>query len=171
MLQINFLRSIPDNSSRSSMLGYKGLAILISLLTMVLLNSGCKKLAAVSGDREALEKLFEENFLNKNFTVHFASDNGTDITAQYSGFVFVLTKTTSFYEGPMTGKKAGVTYTGTWTSNDDYGKLTINLNNPSIPSELIFINRSWRFTKKAVPIMELAPWGVSEPKVLHMERQ
>lgn len=170
MLQINFLRSIPDNASRISLLGYKGKVLLASLFALLLLNSGCKKLAAASGDREALEKLFEENFLNKDFTVHFASDNGTDITSQYSGFVFVLTKTTSFYEGPMTGKKAGVTYAGTWTSNDDYSKLTIQLNNPSTPPEFNFLNRSWRFTKKAVPIMELAPWGSSEPKVLHMER-
>ena len=136
----------------------------------ILLFTSCKKIAAASGDREALEQLFEENFLNKNFVVHLASDNGTDITGQYSGYNFVLTRTSSYYEGPMTGSKNGVTYSGTWTSNDDYSKLVISLSTPSIPSEFTFLNRAWKFTKKAVPIMELAPWGTTEPKVLHMQR-
>jgi hypothetical protein len=70
----------------------------------------------------------------------------------------------------MTGTKAGVTYSGTWTSNDDYSKLIISLTTPTPPAEFSFINRSWKFTKKAVPVLELAPWGTTEAKVLHMER-
>ena len=135
-----------------------------------LLLSSCKKLAAASGDRGALEQLFEENFLNRNFVVHFASDNGQDLTSQFGGYTFVLTKTTSFYDGPISASRNGVVYTGTWSSNDDYSKLVISLTKPSTPPEFNFINRAWRFTKKAVPIMELAPWGSSEPKVLHMQR-
>ena len=149
---------------------YKGRIIIALAFASLLLLSGCKKLKAASGDRAALEQLFEENFLNKNFVVHYASDNGVDITGQYTGYTFVLTKNVSFYNGPMTGSKGGVTYSGTWTSNDDYSKLTISLTSPTPPAEFDFINRSWRFTKKAVPIMELAPWGSTEPKVLHMER-
>lgn len=150
---------------------YKGRFIVALAFASLLLLSSCKKLKAASGDRGALEQLFEENILNKNFIVHLASDSGVNITNQFTGYSFILTKTTSFYDGPMTGTKAGVTYTGTWASNDDYSKLVISLTNPSTPPEFKFINRQWKFTKKAVPIMELAPWGSTDPKVLHMERR
>jgi hypothetical protein len=144
--------------------------IVAGVFALLLLLSSCKKLAAAAGDRDALEELFEENFLNKNFVVHYASDAGQDITSQYTGYTFVLTKNNSFYEGPLTGTKNGITYTGTWSSNDDYSKLIINLTSPSNPTEFTFLNRAWRFTKKAVPIMELAPWGSTAQKVLHMQR-
>lgn len=149
---------------------YKGRLLVALVFASLLFFTSCKKLKAASGDRGALEQLFEENILNKNFIVHLATDNGTDLTSQYAGYSFILTKTTSFYEGPMTGTKAGVTYTGTWSSNDDYSKLVITLNSPSIPPEFIFLNRAWKFTKKGVPIMELAPWGSTDAKVLHMQR-
>lgn len=154
-----------------SILLYKGRLILaIALALMLLLSGSCKKLAVATGSRSQLEALFEENILNKNFVVDLATDNGTNITNQYAGYNFILTKTTSFYDGPMTGTKAGSTYSGTWTSNDDYSKLVINLNNPTPPVEFNFLNISWKFTKKALPILELAPWGSTESKVLHMKR-
>jgi hypothetical protein len=168
----------PENSqafiskqlARACIILYHYRIIVAVAFAFLLLLSSCKKLAAASGDRGALEELFEENFLNKNFVVHYASDEGQDLTSQYTGYTFVLTKNASFYEGPLTGTKNGITYTGTWSSNDDYSKLIINLNSPSIPAEFVFLNRAWRFTKKAVPIMELAPWGSTAQKVLHMER-
>jgi hypothetical protein len=141
----------------------------LALLVMVISGS-CKKLKAAAGDRSALESLFEENILNRNFIVHLATDSGIDITSEYTGYDFILTKTNSFYDGPITGTRAGVTYTGTWGCNDDFSKLTISLTSPTTPPEFTFINRSWKFTKKAFPIMELAPWGSTDPKVLHMER-
>ncbi len=150
---------------------YKGRFIVALAFALILILSGsCKKLAAAAGSRSQLEALFEENILNKNFVVQLATDNGTDLTSQFTGYNFILTKTTSFYDGPMTGTRAGVTYSGTWTSNDDYSKLVINLTNPATPPEFNFINRSWKFTKKAFPVMELAPWGSTELKVLHMQR-
>jgi len=166
-------RNSPTFIPEASQVCYpKALRLLLLLLAFspLLFLSGCKKLAAASGDREALEELFEENFLNKNFVVHFASDNGEDITSQFSGYSFILTKNNSFYEGPITATKGSLTYTGTWSSNDDYGKLIISITSPSVPEPFKFINRAWRFTKKAVPIMELAPWGTVEPQVLHMQR-
>ncbi|MEJ7587885.1 MAG: hypothetical protein WKI04_10030 [Ferruginibacter sp.] len=145
---------------------------MIGILTLcaLLSSTGCKKLKAASGDRSAMEALFEENILNRNFIVHLASDNGTDITGNYTGYNFILTKTTTYYEGKMTGTKAGVTYTGTWACNEDFSKLSIDFSGTGVPAEFNFINRAWKFSKKAFPIMELAPWGTTEPKVLHMER-
>ena len=151
---------------------YKGRLIIAIIFALALLcMASCKKLAVAAGSRSQLESLFEQNILNKNFIVNLAINDGSDITSQYNGYNSILTKTTSFYDGPMTGTKNGVVYSGTWTSNDDYSKLIINLNSPTPPVEFNFINRPWKFTKKALPVLELAPWGTTEAKVLHMQRQ
>ena len=76
---------------------------------------------------------------------------------------------TDYYHGPGEIRKGTTVYSGTWSSNTDYSKLVITL--PSTPSEFVFLNREWRFTKKAFPQMELAPWGTTEPLVLHMIKQ
>ncbi len=128
---------------------------------------GCSKKAVETAQATYYQQQFEDNILNKNFRVHLAMDNGVDLTAQFTGYTFVLYKST-YYNGPMTAVKNGTTYNGTWSSNDDYSKLVITFS--SSPPEFIFLNREWKFTKKALPIMELAPWGTLEPKVLHMER-
>ncbi len=141
----------------------------VFILSVVLLTvfNGCSKSAIETAQTSYAQQQFEDNILNKNFRVYLAIDNGTDLTAQYNGYTFVLLKST-FYNGPLTAVKSGITYNGTWSSNDDYSKLVIIL--PSAPPEFTFLNREWRFTKKSLPIMELAPWGTTEPKVLHMER-
>ena len=149
---------------------YKYRVVIAVVCALLLLLTSCKKLALLSGDQSTLEKYFAENVLNRNFIVDFASNSGTDITSQYTGYNFVLTKDTSFYNGNMTGTKDGVTYSGTWSSNSDYSKLVINLNNPSIPAEFVFLNRAWKFTKKGVPVLNLAPWGNTDPKILYMRR-
>ena len=153
-------------------MGIKGRLIVIGCfaLLVLLLTGSCKKIRAAAGDRSALQALFEENILNRNFIVHLATDSGTDLTSEFTGYNFILTKTTSYYEGQITGTRAGFTYTGTWGCNEDFSKLTISLTIPSVPPEFNFLNRSWKFTKKAFPIMELAPWGSTDPKVLHMQR-
>ena len=134
----------------------------------MLLSSSCKK--SVTNDQGAtlLEKYFEDNVLNKNIIVSFASDNGQDLTANYNGWVFIMRKNT-YYDGPLEARKSGTTYMGTWASNDDYSKLVVRL--PASPPELVFMTRDWRFTRKTPTIMELAPWGSTEPKVLHMVQQ
>lgn len=137
---------------------------------LIIFLSGCKKSIISQSQTSILEAYFAENVLNKNFIVDLATDNGTDLTSQYTGYTFVLTKTTSYYSGPLTGTKGSANYTGTWESNSDYSKLIISLTTPSVPAEFIFLNRSWKFTKKSIPVLELAPWGSTDPKVLHMKR-
>ncbi len=145
--------------------------ILIAVACAVLLLfASCKKATIAGQDQQnLLEQYFEQNILNNDFTVSKATDNGSDLTAQYNGYKFRLLKNT-LLNGPMTATKAGVVLNGTWSSNDDYSKLVITLPYP-IPAEFGFLNREWKFTKKALPTMELAPWGSLEPKVLHMLRQ
>ncbi len=121
-----------------------------------------------TGTSSLLEQYFETNVLNQNFIINFATDNSVDITAKYSGYTFKMLKT-DYYHGPAEVTKGSTVYAGTWSSNTDYSKLVITL--PNIPSEFIFLSREWRFTKKAFPQMELAPWGSTEPLVLHMTKQ
>lgn len=149
---------------------YKYRFIIAVACSLLILSSSCKKLALLSGDQSALEQYFAENVLNKNFIVDFATDSSVNITSKYTGYNFILTKDTSFYQGKMTGTKDGITYYGFWSSNRDYSKLVINLNTPSIPSEFVFLNRAWKFTKKGIPVLNLAPWGTTDPKVLYMRR-
>lgn len=150
-------------------------AILGSILLSALLTTGCKKTSTFvnpNGPQPAnqVEAYFADNVLNRTFIVELATDNGVNKTADFTGYRFVLTNTTSYYDGPMTGTKDGVTISGTWGSNSDYSRLNISLTNPSTPAEFSFINRSWRFTRKNFPVMELAPWGSTAPIVLHMRR-
>lgn len=146
------------------------LIIAVVLAALLLYCSSCKKLAAAAGNQSALESLFEENILNRNFIVNLATDTAVDITSKFSGYNFILTKTNSYYEGPMTATKSSQVFTGTWSCNEDFSKLTINIIQPSVPDGFEFLNRSWKFTRKAFPVMELAPWGTTDPKVLHMQR-
>jgi hypothetical protein len=148
---------------------YKSRFIIATLCAAVLLFSSCKKIAAsIAPSQNALEQYFGDNVLNKDFTVKLASDNGTDITAQYSGYTFKLLKNT-FYDGPLTATFNQTTTNGTWSSNSDYSKLIITL--PNTAASFTFLSREWRFTKKTVPVLELAPWGTTEPDILHMQRQ
>ncbi len=139
---------------------------------IAIIESGCKKAAPPQQEVTVniLEQYFDQNILNKDFIVNYAKDQGNDITSQYSGWVFRLLKNT-YYDGPMTAVINGVTYTGTWSSNSDYGKLVINITQPTPPAPMIFLNREWRFTEKALPIMKLAPWGSTDDTQLFMERQ
>lgn len=146
---------------------YRSRFIIALSAALLLLLSGCKKLIPADVQQNLLQQYFETNILDRDFDVHYAYDNGTDLTSQYNGYIFRMSKNT-LLDGPMTATKSGITYNGTWSSNDDYSKLTINLSSP--PTEFIFMAREWKFTKKALPIMELAPWGVIDNKILHMER-
>jgi hypothetical protein len=141
--------------------------IYVAGLALLFVITGCSKSPVETVQTTYLQQQFEDNILNKNFRVHLAVDNGVDLTSQYSGYTYVLYKST-YYNGAMTAVKNGITYNGTWSSNDDYSKLVISF--ATSPAEFVFLNRDWKFTKKSLPIMELAPWGTLEPKVLHMER-
>lgn len=148
-------------------LNYKLAVISFTALVISFVFTNCNKTAVQAVQTTYTQQQFEDNILNKNFRVFLATDNAVDITAQYAGYTYVLFKST-YYNGAMTAVKNSVTYNGTWSSNEDYSKLVISF--PSIPTEFVFLNREWKFTKKALPVMELAPWGTLEPKVLHMER-
>ncbi|MEP6583341.1 MAG: hypothetical protein ABJA90_03700 [Ginsengibacter sp.] len=141
--------------------------ILLTVVCFFLLFTSCKK----SGDlvnNPLLEQYFETNILNRDFTVSLATDNNTDLTPNYIGYIFVLLKT-DFYHGPLKATIGNTVYMGTWSSNEDYSKLDISLSAP--PAEFTFLSRAWKFTSKSFPTMKLSPWGSTEALVLHMYRQ
>ena len=138
------------------------------LLFMCMLLFGACKKTTTTNPTNVLEQYFDANILNQNFIVILATDHGTDLTSNYSGYTFKLIKS-DYYHGPIEMKYATSTYAGSWIANDDYSKLTITL--PSTPAPFIFLTREWRFTSKNLPELDLAPWGTTEPIVLHIMRQ
>lgn len=145
--------------------------VLLLFISTFFICSCSKELQAVingTGTSTLLEQYFETNILNRDFIINLAINNSVDVTSNYNGYLFKLLKG-DLYHGEVKATKGAAVYSGTWSCNNDYSKLTIAF--PSIPSEFVFLNREWRFTKKAVPQMELAPWGSAEPHVLHMLRQ
>ena len=139
---------------------------IVLLITVIGLFS-CKKTVQNLG-QSTLEKYFSTYVIGSNFTVTLAKDSSANFTSTYDGYTFVLLET-DLYHGPLKATKGQNEYMGTWATNDDYSKLDISLPD-SIP-EFRFLSRSWRFTKKTNPTLELAPWGTSEPAVLYMTRQ
>lgn len=144
--------------------------VLVFFLLTVIGLWGCKKVAQNLLTVTDLQRYFDQEVLNKNFVVDLATDGTQTKTSEYAGYQFVLYRTNSYIDGPMIGFKNNDTIRGTWTSNDDYGFLTINLVNPTPPSSFEFLNRKWRFVRKNLPLMELAPYGTTDPKVLNMRR-
>ena len=172
MQQQNTKRSMQQDKQPFPVIFFKWRAVIaIGLALAILFSQSCKKSPGGADYTNALlQQYFETNVLNRDFIVSLATDSGKDNTAQYNGYIFRLTKNT-LSDGPIIGTKNGTSYTGTWSCNEDYSKLTINITQPAPPAEFIFLNRQWRFTSKDLPVMKLAPWGTTDPKVLYMQRQ
>lgn len=149
---------------------YRSRFIIALLLAVLILFASCKKFeeAIAEKNENLMQQYFENNILNKDFKVLLATDSSVNITSQFSAFTFKLTKST-LTNGPLTATTGSTVVNGSWAANEDYSKLVITL--PNSVTAFSFLSREWKFTKKAVPIMELAPWGTTDPKVLHMERQ
>lgn len=141
------------------------LIILITFFTITL--ASCKK-PTTTDPTNLLQQYFDANILNQSFSIILATDHGTDLTSSYNGYTFKLLKT-DYYQGPIEMKYGTSTYTGSWSANADYSKLIINL--PATPSVFAFLTREWRFTSKNLPELDLAPWGTTDPIVLHILRQ
>jgi hypothetical protein len=141
--------------------------IALIFAAVLLLVCGCAK---PSASNPLVQSFFTENVFNRQFIVQFASDSGIDITNQFVQDTFVLKTDTSNFEGDIIASHNGADYTGTWSSNSDYSELIINLATSSTPAEYVFLNRAWKFTKKDIPVMQLAPWGSTDPKVLYMQQ-
>lgn len=161
-IQFKYKKIMPQN--------FKKIRIIFFSCCLLLCFCSCKKLELLTGNKSAMEQFFAENVLSRDFVVDYASADGTDITSKYKGYTFVLLKGEGYYAGKLTGLKDGITTTGTWSTTEDFSQLVINLTTPTIPTEFIFLNRTWKFTKKIPPVLQLAPYGTVEDKVLYMRR-
>ncbi len=137
--------------------------LFLPVLLLLLISCHKKK------DNTILEQFFEDNILDQSFVITQANDESTDLTANYAGYNFVLKKGSDYYHGPLKVTYNSSSYNGTWSSNDDYSKLKIQL--PSNPSAFIFLNRDWRFTSKNLPELKFAPWGSTSNIQLTMKRK
>lgn len=115
-----------------------------------------------------LQQFFETNILNRDYIVSLAKDASGDITGEYEGYVFRLLKT-DYYHGTLKVTKDGTVYEGTWRCDNDYGKLTIDL--PASPGVFAFLTGDWRFLKKDIPTLQLAPWGSADQVQLNMTQK
>ena len=136
-------------------------------LVSMLGSFSCKK-TLQNLDQSILQKYFEQYVIGSDFVVTLAKDSTSDFTSQYNGYKFVLLETDP-YHGPLKATLGSNAYYGTWQTNSDYSKLIISL--PDSITGFPFLSRSWRFTKKENPTLQLAPWGSSDPVVLYMTRQ
>lgn len=172
MQQKNSIKFTYLSELNLTVISYKYRFFIAFICAILLFHSSCSKSNPPEYIANVYEKYFETNILNNDFKVKLAVDNGVDITSQYADYKFRLLKNT-YYDGPMTATKTSnpsVVYRGTWSSNADFSKLVISITETTVPLEFNFLNREWKFTKKALPVMEFSPWGTNEPKVLHMER-
>ena len=124
----------------------------------VLVCAGCKKRREKIEEKvmqpSFLNKYFEDNILNKDITINLAKFQGRDTTPMYSGYVFKLIKNT-YYDGPFEARHNDSLYTGTWQTNDDYSKLTLNIKKNGA---LEWVSITWKFTNKTTTVLELVPW-------------
>jgi hypothetical protein len=137
------------------------IAVIITSITLFT-TSSCKK----ESETVDTTAFFNNNVLNKTLTVHLATDNGTTITSVYNNYTFKCAT-----GGVFTATNNLFSINGTWTANSDFSKVTFNL--PTPPSEFIFLNREWTFTKFTTPIMELGYSATAggEYKILHFQKQ
>src|SRR5690349_15856131 len=75
-------------------------------IATILLLSGCSKEALVAANRNLLEQYFEDNILNRDFVVELATDSTANLTSQFNGYTFKLSKNT-LQDGPMTASYGG----------------------------------------------------------------
>lgn len=172
MQQKNSLKFTYLNIQILTLIIFKSRFFIAMIVAILLLASSCNKSNPPDYIANVYEQYFETNILNTDFKVKLATDTSVDITSQFADYRFRLLKNT-YYDGPMKATKISnpsIVYTGTWSTNEDFSKLVISITQTTVPIEFNFLNRSWKFTKKALPVMEFAPWGTIEPKVLHMER-
>ena len=129
------------------------LIIGISLTGTVLLSSCSKDDDDDNTTPSSNAVYFSENALARDLLVQLASDNSSDITAQFSGYTFRLTKTAT-YSGTITASNDLLTVNGTWSIDAGYDKITFVFPTDVI-SSLSFFNKEWQFSSRSTTVIEL----------------
>ncbi|MBS1975688.1 MAG: hypothetical protein JST13_15175, partial [Bacteroidetes bacterium] len=98
----------------------------------------CKKLVQQQERNAAMNII-----TNGVWYVTLYSENGTDITSSFSGYVFQFKQ-----DGTVVGTKDSVSITGTWAANINDHTITSNFPNASSP--LVKLNGVWKITDSSV---------------------
>jgi hypothetical protein len=98
----------------------------------------CKKLVQQQEQNEAITII-----TNGVWYVQTYTQNSTDITSSFSGYVFQFNQ-----DGTVTGTKDSVSTTGTWAA--DVNARTITSNFPAPPVPLNMLNSVWKITDSGV---------------------
>lgn len=139
----------------------------IAAIICVITLSNCSKSDTNSTAVDPIT-FFDNNFINKDLTVHLAVDNGSTITSQFNGYTLRFTKNAAT-SGTVSIANGILSISGTWVTTTDHTTLTMTV--PTPPNDFAFFNRQWKFTRYSTPIMELAPFASGDNKVLHFQIQ
>jgi hypothetical protein len=113
----------------------------ISFTGITLLSSCSKENNAMTSTTAAY--YFTHNTVNQELVIQSATDDGTDITANFNGIAFLLTDTATF-AGTVDAHNDLLNVHGTWTIDDAYDKITFSFPTPPL-STLSFLNKQWQY--------------------------
>lgn len=146
---------------------YKLMLILsISFTSTILLISCDKDDDDSNSTPSSNSQYFSANVVGRDLLVQQASDNSTDITAQFNGYTFHLTKTAT-YSGTISASNDLLTVNGTWSVAGDFDKITFTFPTDVI-SSLSFFNKEWQFSSRATTVIELM---ASDGDILKFQRK
>ncbi len=163
------------------MLKFKGfIAVFFLLFCMALIpNWSCNKEEITTNDSQQIDTsnidtsqnslgiLFEYYVLNKATQITLAIDSaGNNITPAYIDYEIYLKKE-SYINGPLEILANSTKYVGTWKSNNDYSRLTLDI---SGLEPFKFLNKTWRFTYKSMDLLKIAPEINPGETILHLEK-
>src|SRR5882757_8587218 len=122
------------------------IAFIAMLLFVAIISfSNCSKddntTIAVSDNK----KYFEDTVLDHDLILSSVSDNGTDISSQYSKYTFRFSKTSTLSGTIMIGN-TDTPLTASWTVDETYNDLTISIS-PS-PAPFAFLNDEFVFVSR-----------------------
>jgi hypothetical protein len=114
------------------------LKIYIFFALLAISSISCKKLIEQQQKNAAMNII-----TNGQWYVKIYTDNGTDITSSFSGYVFQFKQ-----DGTVVGVNGTTSVTGTWSA--DVNNYTITSNFPNAVSPLIKLNGVWKITDSSV---------------------
>jgi hypothetical protein len=130
--------------------------------------SSCTKGDDNSATNASSQQYFSTNVVNHDFAVLMATDNGTDITANYNGINFRFADTATL-AGTATASNSLLTVHGTWTVDAAYDKITFSFPTTTLTS-LSFMNKQWQFMNRNSQAIDLKAAN-GETDELHFTRK
>ena len=107
-------------------------------ILFIIISVSCKKLVQQQEENAAINIITNGVWYVKVYT-----ENGTDITSSFSGYVFQFKQ-----DGTVLGIKDSVSVTGTWAA--DINNYTITSNFPGATNPLVKLNGVWKITDSSI---------------------